>query len=45
MNFQDLRSWAEDDFYDSNSVKGLTAELAACIGPDMVEQTMISLGF
>jgi DhnA family fructose-bisphosphate aldolase class Ia len=38
---QDLVSWDGSDVADSQTIKGLAAELAACIGPDLVKQTML----
>ncbi len=38
---QDLVSWDGSDMADSRTIKGLAAELAACIGPDLVERTML----
>ena len=40
---QDLISWDKSDVADPCSIKGLAAELAACIGPDLVRRTMLEL--
>ena len=30
---------------DPHTIKGIAAELAACIGPDMVEKALLSFSF
>ena len=40
-NSQDLVGWYESDASDASTIKGIAAELAACIGPDLVKRTML----
>lgn len=42
-SMQDLVGWDRSNISDPHSIKGAIAELAASIGPDLVEQTMIDL--
>ena len=42
MSNQDLVSWEESDGNDSDSIKGVCAELAACIGPELAQRTAIT---
>ena len=41
-NSQDLVSWDEHDISEPESLKGIVAELAACIGPGLVRNTILS---
>ena len=38
---QDLVTWNESKLTDPSTAKGVAAELAACIGLDMVRQTIL----
>lgn len=38
---QDLATWEESEISDISTIKGIVAELAASIGPDLVQQTML----
>ena len=42
---QDLVSWDESNMSDSDTIKGIAAELAACIGPDLVSKTLLAFKF
>lgn len=39
---QDLVCWDESDIEESGSINEATAELAACFGHDLVNQTILS---
>lgn len=41
---QDLLSWDDDSEIESGTLKGIVAELAACIGPDLVRETVLKFG-
>ncbi|MCJ1426608.1 Arginyl-tRNA--protein transferase 1 [Sticta canariensis] len=38
---EDLVAWEEGEISDTSTIKGIVAELAASIGPDLVQQTML----
>lgn len=38
---QDLVVWDDSDLSDSDTIKGITAELASCIGPELVKETTL----
>lgn len=38
---QDLATWEESEISDISTIKGIVAELAASIGPDLVQQTLL----
>ncbi|KAL8863293.1 MAG: hypothetical protein Q9178_000668 [Gyalolechia marmorata] len=42
VHLDDLQGWAQWDIRDSSSLKGLVAELAAALGPDLVNQLVLS---
>ena len=41
---QRLAGWEESEISDSSSIKGIAAELAACIGPELVNTTALFFG-
>lgn len=43
VHLEDLSGWDEDDMTDPETIKGIVAELAAVIGPDLVQQTALVL--
>ncbi|KAL8785382.1 MAG: hypothetical protein Q9213_003388 [Squamulea squamosa] len=43
VHLDDLQSWAEWDIRDATSLKGYVAELAAALGPDLVDQLVLKL--
>ncbi|KAL2040979.1 hypothetical protein N7G274_006437 [Stereocaulon virgatum] len=44
VQMEDLVSWDEHDLSEPRSLKGVVAELAACIGPQMVRSTILNFG-
>lgn len=38
---EDLATWEESEISDISTIKGIVAELAASIGPDLVQQTLL----
>ncbi|KAL9127097.1 MAG: hypothetical protein Q9217_003972, partial [Psora testacea] len=45
VRLEDLTGWEESSMSDSDTIKGIAAELAACIGPDLVAKTLLALNF
>ncbi|KAL9640229.1 MAG: hypothetical protein Q9164_000416 [Protoblastenia rupestris] len=45
VSLEDLVSWDKDSMSDSDTIKGIAAELAACIGPDLVAKTFLKFNF
>ena len=41
-NQQDLVGWEEDEISEPMTIKCIAAELAACIGPNLVEKTALT---
>ncbi|CAF9910945.1 MAG: Arginyl-tRNA--protein transferase 1 [Alectoria fallacina] len=44
VKLENLVGWDESEMSDSSSIKGIAAELAACIGPDLVQKTALHFG-
>ena len=44
VKLEDLASWGESELSDSWSIKGIAAELAACIGPELIPKTALHFG-
>lgn len=38
---QNLATWEESEIFDTSTIKGIVAELAASIGADLVPHTML----
>ncbi|KAL9104188.1 MAG: hypothetical protein Q9163_000840 [Psora crenata] len=45
VNLEDLVGWEESSMTDSDTIKGIAAELSACIGPDLVAKTLLVFNF
>lgn len=43
--FQQLRTWHQGKVEDTGTLKGIVAELAACVGPEIAVQVVVDLGF
>ena len=43
VHMNDIVSWDESDMNNSRSLKGIVAELAAVLGPEVVEGSVVSL--
>lgn len=41
---QDIVSWTQGDVTDNSSIRGIMAELAACIGPKLASEIVVDLG-
>jgi arginyl-tRNA---protein transferase len=41
--FQDLVDWEEFDIYNPQSIKGIVGELAAVLGPELVQWSAVVL--
>lgn len=39
-----LVAWDGSSILDHDSIKGLVAELAACVGPDVAKEMVVDLG-
>jgi arginyl-tRNA---protein transferase len=39
-----LVSWEEDDYLDPHSIKGIIAEMMACLGPRVADGVVVTLG-
>ncbi|KAF6221369.1 hypothetical protein HO133_002224 [Letharia lupina] len=44
LKLKNLAGWDESQTSDSASIKGIAAELAACIGPELVQKTALHFG-
>lgn len=44
VKLENLAGWDESEMTDSSSIKGIAAELAACIGPELVQKTALHFG-
>ena len=44
VKLEDLAGWEESEMSDSWSIKGIAAELAACIGPELIPKTALHFG-
>lgn len=44
LKLKNLAGWDESQTSDSSSIKGIAAELAACIGPELVQKTALHFG-
>ena len=44
VKLEDLAGWGESELSDSCSIKGIAAELAACIGPELITRTALHFG-
>ena len=42
VKLEDLAGWEESEMSDSWSIKGIAAELAACIGPKLIPKTALN---
>lgn len=43
LRLEDLQSWAQHDLSEPGTLKGCAAELAAVLGPELVQQTVFDL--
>lgn len=43
VDFEDIRGWDEQRIDDGSSIKGIAAELAAAVGPNLLEDSAVVL--
>ena len=43
--FQQLRTWNQGNVEDTGTLKGIVAELAACVGAEVAGEVVVDLGF
>lgn len=43
VDFEDIRGWEQQSIEDPGSIKGIAAELAAAVGPNLLENSAVVL--